>query len=700
MKLPADRLRHLTACIFQEAGCQPPEAGRIADHLVEANLVGHDSHGVIRVASYVQWLRAGKVLANRTSQVVFENEAIAVVDGQFGFGQTVGEQAMRLGIDKCGRHGVAVVALRNAGHLGRIGDWPLMAARAGKVSLHFVNTSGAGILVAPYGGINRRLSANPIAAGVPVAGRPPIILDMSACTIAEGKIRVALNKGAQVPKDCIIDARGRPTTDLRVFYADPPGAILSIAGHKGYGLAVLCEVLAGALTGGGCSNPQNAGRVVNGMLSIFLNPLTFESDATFGDELRRFIDWVKSSEKVTSDGEILMPGEPEERTKALRLRDGIDIDETTWSQLLETARGVRLSQERIQEILEGTPQSSPFAERKGALSRSERRQTLLFEANADWARLPAGYCWTEATSVACDGQDRVFVFNRGNGEHPVLVFDRGGAFLHSWGQGQFVRPHGISIDPEGAVWCADDHDHTVRKFTPEGRLLLTLGTRGRPSDTGATSIDYRTIRRSGPPFHYPTNTAFGPAGEIYVADGYGNARIHKFAADGRLLLSWGEPGGGPGQFRVPHGIAVSRDGTVYVADRENSRLQLFNPDGAYLTEWTDVARPCQVAFDGEGLVCVAELGFQAGRWPGTPAPAADAPGGRVSIFSPRGDLVARWGGGKNPTAPGDFFAPHGLCVDTRGDIYVAEVTMSGGGKQGLVPPDCHSLQKFVRNPRR
>ena len=355
MKLPAERLRHLTTSIFHEAGCQPPEADRIADHLVEANLVGHDSHGVIRVASYVQWLRAGKVLANRTIQVVFENEAIAVVDGQFGFGQTVGEQAMRLGIDKCGRHGVAVIALRNAGHLGRIGDWPLLAARAGKVSLHFVNTSGAGILVPPYGGINRRLSADPIAAGVPVAGRPPIILDMSACTIAEGKIRVALNKGAQVPKDCIIDARGQPTTDPRVFYADPPGAILSIAGHKGYGLAVLCEVLAGALTGGGCSNPQNAGRVVNGMLSILLDPSTFASDAVFGEEIRRFIAWVKSSEKVTSDGEILMPGEPEERTKAVRLRDGIDIDETTWSQLLETARGVRLSAERIQDILEGMP---------------------------------------------------------------------------------------------------------------------------------------------------------------------------------------------------------------------------------------------------------------------------------------------------------------------------------------------------------
>jgi uncharacterized oxidoreductase len=345
MNIAADRLRALTTAIFQAAGCQPPEAERISWHLVEANLVGHDSHGVIRVASYVQWLRGGKVFANRTLQVVLENEVLAVVDGQLGFGQTIGAQAMQLGIEKSAQYGVAVIALRNSGHLGRIGDWPLLAARAGKLSLHFVNTSGAGILVAPFGGINRRLSANPIAAGIPIAGGSPIILDMSACTIAEGKIRVALNKGVSVPENCIIDAMGRPTTDPHVFYADPPGAILSIGGHKGYGLAVVCEVLAGALTGGGCSNPVNAGRVVNGMLSIFLDPGRFASDAAFAAELNRFISWVKSSQKATPQGEILMPGEIEERTKAQRLREGIDIDETTWSQLLETAKTVGVANE-------------------------------------------------------------------------------------------------------------------------------------------------------------------------------------------------------------------------------------------------------------------------------------------------------------------------------------------------------------------
>jgi uncharacterized oxidoreductase len=354
MKITADRLQELIAAIFHAAGCQPPEAQRIASHLVEANLVGHDSHGVIRTPPYVQWLRSGKVLANRTIQVVFENDAIAVVDGQFGFGQTIGEQAMRLGIEKCARHGVAIIALRNTGHLGRIGDWPLMVARAGLLSLHFVNTAGAGILVAPHGGINRRLSANPIAAGVPVPGKPPILLDISTCTIAEGKIRVALNKGVAVPENCITDATGRPTTDPRVFYANPAGAILPIAAHKGYGLGVLCEVLAGALTGGGCSNPANADRLVNGMLSILLNPAAFQADTAFADELDRFIAWVKSSEKVVQDGEILMPGEIEERTKGQRLRDGIELDQTSWAQLLDTATSVGLSEARVEGILAGS----------------------------------------------------------------------------------------------------------------------------------------------------------------------------------------------------------------------------------------------------------------------------------------------------------------------------------------------------------
>jgi DNA-binding beta-propeller fold protein YncE len=316
-----------------------------------------------------------------------------------------------------------------------------------------------------------------------------------------------------------------------------------------------------------------------------------------------------------------------------------------------------------------------------------------YEAEDRWAKLAPGRAWTEVAAVATDSRDRVYVFNRG--EHPVLIFDRDGTPVGSWGEGLFARPHGIFIGPDDAVYCTDDFDHTVRKFTPGGELLLTLGMSGRPSDTGATSVDYRTVRHAGPPFHYPTNLALSPRGEMYVSDGYGNARVHKFAPDGRLLFSWGEPGSGPGQFLVPHGIAVDRHGTVYVADRENSRLQLFTPDGGFVAGWTDVARPSQVFIDGAGSVYVAELGFHAGLWPGTTAPGADAPGGRVSVFDPPGRLVARWGGGRDPCAPGDFFAPHGIWVDSRGDIYVAEVVASAGGNRGLVSPDCHPLQKFV-----
>jgi DNA-binding beta-propeller fold protein YncE len=316
-----------------------------------------------------------------------------------------------------------------------------------------------------------------------------------------------------------------------------------------------------------------------------------------------------------------------------------------------------------------------------------------FEPFDQWANRPAGWSWREATAVAVDSRDRVFVFNRG--DHPLMIFDRDGAFVESWGEGLFARPHGISISPDDSVYLTDDADHTVRKFSPDGRLLLTLGTRGKPSDTGATSMDFRTIIRAGPPFHYPCNVALSPEGEIYVCDGYGNARVHKFAPDGQLLFSWGEPGRGPGEFRIPHGIAVNRDGVVFVADRENSRIQLFSPTGEYISEWTDVARPCQACFDQSGKCYVAELGYRAGMWPGTTAPTPDATGGRVSVFDSQGSLLARWGGGANPTAPGDFFAPHDICVDSRGDIYVAEVTWSGGGNRGLVPSDCHSLQKFT-----
>ena len=329
---------------------------------------------------------------------------------------------------------------------------------------------------------------------------------------------------------------------------------------------------------------------------------------------------------------------------------------------------------------------------------SSREQVIVvgphrYRARSDWARWPAGWQVPEVVGVATDSHDRVFAFYRG--DHPVSVFDRSGEFLCSWGEGLFNRPHGITIGPDDSVWCADDFGHTVRKFSPEGKLLVTLGT-GLPSDTGATSLDFRGIQRAAGPFHYPTNVALGPEGEVYVSDGYGNARIHKFAPDGTLLQSWGAPGGGQGEFRIPHGIAVDQGGVVYVADRENSRIQLFSPDGEYLREWPDIARPCEVAIDREGRVFVAELGYRAGMWPGTEPPHAGATGGRVSVFDREGRQLGRFGGGERPCDTGDFFAPHDIWLDSRGDFYVSEVVWSAAGGKKPAASEYHPLQKFER----
>lgn len=319
-----------------------------------------------------------------------------------------------------------------------------------------------------------------------------------------------------------------------------------------------------------------------------------------------------------------------------------------------------------------------------------------FRPRADWARWPAGWTVTEVTAVATDSNDRVFVFNRG--DHPVAVFDPDGTLLYSWGEGLFKNPHGITIGPDDSVYLTDDHDHTVHKFTSEGKHLLSIGTSGRPSDTGATSIDYRTIRYAGPPFHFPTNLAVAPNGDWYISDGYGNARIHQFSRDGKLKSSWGEPGSGPGQFHVPHGIAVDRQGIVYVADRENSRLQLFAADGKFQSEWKDIARPCEVAIDRQDRVFVAELGYKAGMWPGTTAASPDSTGGRISIFDLNGKLLARFGTGEHPFEAGDFFAPHDVCVDSQGSFYVSEVVWSANGRKPPVGGQFHTLQKFEKIP--
>lgn len=333
------QLRELIATIFAAAGCEADEPRIISDHLVEANLCGHESHGVIRAAKYVQWLAAGMVVANRHAEVALDAGAILIVEGGFGFGQVIGLEAMRMGIKRVKESGVALVAIRKTGHLGRIGAFAEVAAEEGIVSLHFVNTTGFGILVAPFGGVDRRLSANPIAAGIPASGRAPIILDIATSMIAEGKIQVALNKGETLPEGAVLDGHGRPTRDPAAFYADPPGAILPFGGHKGSGLSVITEILAGSLTGGGSSSTANptAGRLVNNMLTILIDPARFSSVGLFGEDVRRLVDWVTASPPVEADGRVRLPGDVERETRVERLANGIPLDNITVNQIREAA---------------------------------------------------------------------------------------------------------------------------------------------------------------------------------------------------------------------------------------------------------------------------------------------------------------------------------------------------------------------------
>ncbi len=328
---------------------------------------------------------------------------------------------------------------------------------------------------------------------------------------------------------------------------------------------------------------------------------------------------------------------------------------------------------------------------------------LAYEVVRGWEQLPEGWSFVEVAGVATDSADRVYVFSRG--EHPVIVLDRDGRFLDAWGEGIFTNAHGICIGPDDTVYLADNMDHTVRVFRPDGTLVRTLGQAGVASDTGFVAWT-NPVERAAGPFNMVTNAAPAPDGRLYVADGYGNARVHVFDPGGEHLFSWGEPGTGPGQFRLPHGIVVDRSGRVLVADRENSRIQLFTAEGDYLDAWTNVVRPDDVFIDAEDNLYVAELGFRAGKMPRSmmaplppPDPAGTAPGhepyARVSVLTLEGEVRARIGG-EEPCAPGSFFAPHGIWADSRGDMYVGEVGMSAGGRAGLIPLDCHSLQKFVR----
>ena len=353
--IAAAALQTLIADIFVAAGCAPDESGRIGSYLLSANLAGHDSHGVIRTPRYVQWLKEGKVRAGQTLSVINDGPVHATVDGNWGFGQTIGPLAVDLGIAKARAAGLSVIALRHSGHLGRIGDWAELAAEAGLASIHFVNVEG-GELVAPFGGVDRRFSTNPVCIGVPgAADRPMLLLDMATSLVAEGKVLVASNGGKPVPEGSLVQPDGRFTDDPAALYGplvpsgprDPAmgdGALVAFGLHKGSGLAFMCEILAGVLTGGGTSGPIPGGkrsRISNGMLSIYLDPQKF-AGGDFDARARAYADYVKASRPVSPGEEVLVPGEPEARNRAARLANGVPLQAQTWEALRATARGLGL----------------------------------------------------------------------------------------------------------------------------------------------------------------------------------------------------------------------------------------------------------------------------------------------------------------------------------------------------------------------
>ncbi len=341
--IAAATLHDVLARLFRAGGSEPAEAEAVAAHLIEANLVGHDSHGAIRAPKYLAWVAAGELLANRHATLAVDAGPLMVVDGGFGYGQVIGAEAVALAIERAGTHGLALIGIRNSGHLGRIGAWAEMLAEAGLVSVHFVNTSGYGILVAPHGATERRLSANPIAAGAP-GPDGPIVLDIATSATAEGKIQVARNKGEALPAGHVLDGEGRPITDPTEFYRDPPGAILPFGGHKGSGLSVFCEILAGSLTRGGSSHAASptAWRLVNNMLTLAIDPSRFGDAHDFSADVERLTDWVRSARPAVPGEPPLLPGEIERRTRTARLRDGIPLDGETMRQLAEAAAAYRV----------------------------------------------------------------------------------------------------------------------------------------------------------------------------------------------------------------------------------------------------------------------------------------------------------------------------------------------------------------------
>jgi hydroxycarboxylate dehydrogenase B len=296
--------------------------------------------------------RDGRVVADQTIEVTVDTPVLAVIDGRFGFGQSVAPQAVEIGIAKCKAMGLSAVSLRNSGHIGRVGDWAEMAAAADLISIHFVNAGGS-VLVAPFGGVERRFSTAPYCIGVPMAGRPPLVLDFATSVVAEGKVLVASQGGKKIPPDALIGPDGAMSGDPAMLYGEHTptgprdfrkgsGAIRAFGDHKGSGLALMCEVLGGALTGNGCASLERPS--ANGMFSLYVDPARIDPAGFFPEEASRYVDHVKRAKPAQPGGEILVPGEPEQRSRERRLAEGIPLPDDTWTSIKATARSVGLAE--------------------------------------------------------------------------------------------------------------------------------------------------------------------------------------------------------------------------------------------------------------------------------------------------------------------------------------------------------------------
>ena len=344
--LPA--LRQAMRAFVAGFGSSDAEAEAVSDNLIEANLRGHDSHGIGMLPRYAGAYLEGGLEPNAHVQTVLDAGALLRLDGQAGFGQVIGAQAMALGIERAHAHGCAIVALGNSHHLGRIGAWAELAADAGLVSLHFVNVVARPI-VAPYGGARAGFGTNPFTAGVPLRGRPPLILDFATSMIAQGKTRVAYNQGEPVPEGCVIDDQGRPSTDPRWAVVPPVGAILTFGAHKGYGLAVLSELLGGALAAGLVGHREDGSqqRLLNGMLSVLIDPAALGAAERFEAESAEFIESLLGAPAREGFERVLIAGDPERAMRAQRSAQGVPVDATTWQQILDAAGRLGLDPQQV-----------------------------------------------------------------------------------------------------------------------------------------------------------------------------------------------------------------------------------------------------------------------------------------------------------------------------------------------------------------